>query len=139
MAGIGLYSTALGPKSVYSRYLDARGIYSGFLTQPISTGPGNYNKTGTDGAKATDSSTPLRTRPVTATDGAKASDSSTAPRTRPAAGTDGARAGDSATASVTGPPVAVLSGTATEGITEADLVAGGRTFVLTISGDTWIP
>ena len=33
---------------------------------------------------------------------------------------------------------AVISGTATEGITEADIVAGGKTIIVTLSGDTLI-
>lgn len=34
---------------------------------------------------------------------------------------------------------AVLTGTAVGGITEADVVSGGRTIVITLSGDTFIP
>jgi hypothetical protein len=34
---------------------------------------------------------------------------------------------------------AVLSGTVTASITESDIVAGGKTIVLTVSGTTWIP
>lgn len=34
---------------------------------------------------------------------------------------------------------AVLSGTVTEDIVESDIVAGGKTIILTLTGDTWIP
>lgn len=34
---------------------------------------------------------------------------------------------------------AALTGTALAGITEADLVAGGKTIIITLSGDSWIP
>lgn len=33
---------------------------------------------------------------------------------------------------------AALTGTAAAGITEADIVAGGKTIILTVTGDTWI-
>lgn len=33
---------------------------------------------------------------------------------------------------------AILTGTVTASITEADIVAGGKTIILTITGDTWI-
>jgi len=36
-------------------------------------------------------------------------------------------------------PTAALTGTATASITEADVVAGGKTIILTLTGDTWIP
>lgn len=34
---------------------------------------------------------------------------------------------------------AALSGTALSSITEADIVAGGKTIIITLTGDTWIP
>ena len=34
---------------------------------------------------------------------------------------------------------AAVTGTITASITEADIVAGGKTIVLTLTGDTWIP
>ncbi len=37
------------------------------------------------------------------------------------------------------PQTVELSGTASASITEADIVAGGKTIVLTVSGDRWIP
>lgn len=36
-------------------------------------------------------------------------------------------------------PTAVLSGTITASVTEADIVTGGKTIILTITGDTFIP
>ena len=42
------------------------------------------------------------------------------------------------TASRTG-ATAALSGTITASVKEADLVAGGKTIILTLTGDTWIP
>lgn len=36
-------------------------------------------------------------------------------------------------------PIIVLTGTATSSTTEADIVAGGKTIVLTLSGDTYVP
>jgi len=33
---------------------------------------------------------------------------------------------------------AAITGTATESITEADIVTGGKTIIITLSGDTWI-
>ena len=36
-------------------------------------------------------------------------------------------------------PTAALTGTATSSITEADIVAGGKTVVLTLTGDTYVP
>ena len=33
---------------------------------------------------------------------------------------------------------AVISGTATASITESDIVAGGKTVIITLSGDTWV-
>lgn len=35
-------------------------------------------------------------------------------------------------------PTAALTGTATSSITEADIVTGGKTVILTVTGDTWI-
>jgi hypothetical protein len=35
-------------------------------------------------------------------------------------------------------PVVALTGTTTASITEADIVAGGKTIILTLTGDTWI-
>jgi hypothetical protein len=47
------------------------------------------------------------------------------------------------TASVTftadNPPAVALTGTATASITEADIVAGGKTVILTVSDDTYVP
>ena len=34
---------------------------------------------------------------------------------------------------------ATLGGTLTAGVTEADLVAGGKVLTITLTGDTWIP
>lgn len=34
--------------------------------------------------------------------------------------------------------LAVVTGTATAGITEVDVVAGGKTIIITLTGDTWI-
>jgi len=33
---------------------------------------------------------------------------------------------------------AAITGTATESITEADIVTGGKTIIITLTGDTWI-
>ncbi len=35
-------------------------------------------------------------------------------------------------------PVATLTGTVTASITEADIVAGGKTIIITLTGDTWV-
>ena len=35
-------------------------------------------------------------------------------------------------------PSVALSGTASSGLTEAEVVAGGKTIVLTLTGDTWV-
>ena len=40
--------------------------------------------------------------------------------------------------SITGGVSATLTGTATSSITEANIVAGGKTIILTLTGDTWI-
>ena len=34
---------------------------------------------------------------------------------------------------------AVISGTAASAMTESDVVAGGKTIIITVSGDTWVP
>jgi hypothetical protein len=36
------------------------------------------------------------------------------------------------------PPAAALTGTAVPDMTEAEVVAGGQTIVITLTGDTWI-
>lgn len=36
------------------------------------------------------------------------------------------------------PPTAALTGTVTESITEADIVTGGKTIILTLTNDTWV-
>jgi hypothetical protein len=43
------------------------------------------------------------------------------------------------TAAGTGGPAAVLTGTLTAGITETDIVSGGKVLTITLSGDTWVP
>lgn len=40
---------------------------------------------------------------------------------------------------VAGAPTVALTGTATDSITEADIVAGGKTVILTVTGDTVVP
>ena len=35
-------------------------------------------------------------------------------------------------------PTAAITGTATASITEADVVAGGKTIIITLTGDTWV-
>lgn len=40
---------------------------------------------------------------------------------------------------VTSSPTAVISGTAIASITEADVVTGGKTIIITLSGQTWVP
>lgn len=35
-------------------------------------------------------------------------------------------------------PFATISGTATDGISEVDVVAGGKTVIITLNGDTWV-
>jgi len=34
---------------------------------------------------------------------------------------------------------AVVTGTITSSTTESDIVAGGKTIIITLTGDTWIP
>jgi hypothetical protein len=96
-------------------------------------------RAGTDGAKAVDTATVVRTRLGVGTDGAKGVDAATSPRTRLGVGTDGATVEDEGTEELAAIASAILSGTATVGIDESDLVAGGKTLVLTLTGDTWIP
>ena len=36
------------------------------------------------------------------------------------------------------PPAAVVTGTITASVTEADIVTGGKTIIITLTGDTWV-
>ena len=37
------------------------------------------------------------------------------------------------------PPSATISGTITASVTETDIVTGGKTLIITLTGDTWVP
>jgi hypothetical protein len=64
-----------------------------------------------------------------------ASSATTRPSTGALTGPGAALAGTAARTGVT----AALTGTITASVTEADIVAGGKTIILTLTGDTWIP